>query len=160
MTIFHHPFTDIEKLSIVTPFEPDKFSSISRPRITLHIGGQRRRKIFSQSISDQMPDAGRKILKKWSSKSCLSSPLQEIWVSKSKVKMLESEPQKNVKEKWIEKKKKRVEMKMKRNKEGRSKQNWFLTWWKMILGLITLKHSLDLLILSFGTLNPSLHYML
>ena len=30
---------------------------------------------------------------------------------------------------------------------------------KMILGLITLKHSLDLLILSFGTPNPSLHYV-
>ena len=63
MTIFHHLFTDIEKLSIVTPFEPNKFPSISWPRITLRIGGQRRRKIFSQSISDQMP-AGMQILKK------------------------------------------------------------------------------------------------
>ena len=30
---------------------------------------------------------------------------------------------------------------------------------EMILGLITLKHSLGLLILSFGTPNPGLHYV-
>ena len=78
-------------------------------------------------------------------------------------KMLEREPKKNVEEKWIEKKpkeKKRVEMKMKKSKEGRPKQNWSLTQWKMILGLITLKHSLGLLILSFGTPNLGLHYVL
>ena len=39
----------IWKLSIVTPFEPDKFSSISRSRITLHTGGQRQREIFSRA---------------------------------------------------------------------------------------------------------------
>ena len=30
---------------------------------------------------------------------------------------------------------------------------------KMILGLIILKHNLSLFIFSFGTLNPSLHYV-
>ena len=33
-----------EKLSIVTPFEPDKFPFTSRPRITLHIGGKGKEK--------------------------------------------------------------------------------------------------------------------
>ena len=64
MAIFHHPFTDIEKLSIVTSFELDKFHFISRSRITFHIGGQRQREISSRAISDQMPDAKRQILKK------------------------------------------------------------------------------------------------
>ena len=40
MDIFLHPFTDIEKLSIVISFEPEKFPSISRLGITLHIGGK------------------------------------------------------------------------------------------------------------------------
>ena len=61
---FHHPFTDIEKLSIVTPFEPDKFPFISRPRITLHTKGQRRREISSRAISNQMPDTGRQMWEK------------------------------------------------------------------------------------------------
>ena len=30
---------------------------------------------------------------------------------------------------------------------------------RMILGLITLKHNLGLSILSFGTINPGLHYI-
>ena len=51
-----------------------------------------------------MPDAGRQIWEKMEFQKLLSSPLQEIWVSKSKVKMLEREPKKNVEEKWIEKK--------------------------------------------------------
>ena len=61
MAIIHHPFTDIEKLSIVTPFKLDKFPSISRPRITLHIEGQRQREISSRARNDQMPDAGRQM---------------------------------------------------------------------------------------------------
>ena len=102
-TIFHHPIT-YRKLSIVTSFEPDKFPSISRPRITLHIEGQKRREISSRAISDQMPDVGRQIWKKMKFQKQLSSPLREIWVSKSKTKMMEKKPQKNVKEKWIERK--------------------------------------------------------
>ena len=106
MTIFHHPFTDIEKLSIVTPFELDKFLSISRPRITLHTRGQRRREISSRAISDQMHDVERQMWGKMEFQKLLSSPIREIWVSKSKGKMLEREPQKKicVEEKWIEKK--------------------------------------------------------
>ena len=64
MIIFHHPFTDIEKLSIVTPFEPDKFPSISRPRITPHMRGQKRREISSRAISNKKPDAGSQIWEK------------------------------------------------------------------------------------------------
>ena len=61
MTIFHHPFTDIEKLSIVTPFEPDKFPSISPTKDHPPHWGQRRREISSRTISDQMPDVGRQM---------------------------------------------------------------------------------------------------
>ena len=42
-------------------------------------------------------------IKKMEFQKLLSSPLREIWVSKSKVKMLKREPKKNVEEKWIEK---------------------------------------------------------
>ena len=38
------------------------------------------------------------------SQKLLNSPLQEIWLIKSKTKMLEMEPKKNLEEKWIEKK--------------------------------------------------------
>ena len=140
MAIFHHPFTDIEKLSIVTPFEPDKFPSISRPRITLHIGGQRRREISSRAISDQMPDAGRQIWEKMEFQKLLSSPLREIWVSKSKVKMLEREPKKKMLKKNELKrnpKRKKNELKWKwkeTKKEDQSKigssygEKWSLVW--------------------------------
>ena len=91
---FNHPVIDIEKLSIVTSFEPDKFLFISRPRITFHIGGQKRREISYRAISDQMPDVGRQIWEKMEFQKLLSSPLREIWVSKSKAKMLKKEPKK------------------------------------------------------------------
>ena len=138
MTIFHHPFTDIEKLSIVTPFEPDKFPFISRPRITLHIGGQRQREISFQAISNQMINAGRQMWGKMEFQKLLSSPLQEIWVSKSKVKLLEREHKKNVEEKWIKKKprrKNRLKWKWRETrKEDQSRigplsdEKWSLVW--------------------------------
>ena len=93
-----------------------------------------------------MPDAGRQIVRKNGVPKVVQLAPREIWVSKSKVKMLEKKP-----------KKKRAEMK--RNKEGRPKQKWSIAK-KKILGLITLKHSLGLLILSFGTPNLGLHYVL
>ena len=34
MAMFHHSFTDVEKLSDSLPFEPDNFLSITQPRIT------------------------------------------------------------------------------------------------------------------------------
>ena len=163
MTIFHHPFTNIEKLSIVTPFEPDKFPSMSQPRITFHTRGQSRREISSQVINDQMPEAGRQIWEKMEFRKLLSSPFREIWVSKSKAKMLEREPKKmkNRKMDWKETPKKnglkwkwREIRKEDQSKIGPSRD------WKMILGLITQKHSLGLLILSSGTLNRGLHYVL
>ena len=40
MAIFDYPFTNIENYPIVSPFELNNFLSESRPRITLHIGGQ------------------------------------------------------------------------------------------------------------------------
>ena len=59
--------------------------------------------------------------------------------------------------KWKEEKK-RVDFETKRNKEDQSRNDPLLE--KMILGLITFKHSLGLLIFSFGTPNPGLHYVL
>ena len=44
--------------------------------------------------------------------------------------------------------------------ERRMKGQWKMIFHEMILGLITLKHSLGLLILPFGTPNPGLHYIL
>ena len=44
-------------------------------------------------------------------------------------------------------------------KERRMKRQWKMIFYEMILGLIILKHSLGLLILSFGTPNPGLHYV-
>ena len=66
MVIFHHPFTDIEKLSIVTPFEPDKFPSISRPRITLRIGVPKAAKLTpsrNMSKQKQSKNAGKRTQK-------------------------------------------------------------------------------------------------
>ena len=56
---------------------------------------------------------------------------------------------------------KRNQEKWKNEKNERwMKEHWKMIFHEMILSLITLKHSLDLLILSFGTLNPVLHYVL
>ena len=64
MAIFHHSFTDVEKLFDSLPFEPDNFPSITRPRITPYTGEQRQKKGYSlRSLNDQMPDAGRQIYK-------------------------------------------------------------------------------------------------
>ena len=96
MTIFHHPFNDIEKLSIVTPFKPDKFLSISQPRITLYIGGQRRRETSYRAMSDQMPDAERQNYEKNRvSKVVKLTPSRNMSKQKQS-KMLEREPKKNV----------------------------------------------------------------
>ena len=87
------------------PFEPDKFPSISRLGITLHIGGQRRRQnllsIYKQSIAWCWK---ANIEKKMEFQKLWSSPIWEIWVSKSKAKILERNLKKIVKEKWIERK--------------------------------------------------------
>ena len=97
MTIFHHPST-YRKIIHSPLFEPDKFLSISQPRITLHIGGQRRRKISSRVISDQMTNAIRQMWGKMEFQKWLSSSLREIWVSKRKAKMLGRESKKCVEE--------------------------------------------------------------
>ena len=49
--------------------------------------------------------------------------------------------------------------KEKRWKRETNERQWKMIFHEMILGLITLKHGLGLLILSFGTPNPSLHYV-
>ena len=66
----------------------------------------------------------------------LSLSYRKIETSKSKTKVLKKEPR---------------EMENKKKIKRRIK--------KMILGLIILKHNLDLFILSFGTINPGLHYV-
>ena len=74
-----------------------------------------------------MPDAGRQILrKKWSSKSCSARPSRNMSQQKQSEHAGKGTKKKELKRN-PKTKKKRVEMKMKRNKEGRPKQNWSLT---------------------------------
>ena len=47
----------------------------------------------------------------------------------------------------------------KKKDEKKDKENDPLCDEKMILGLIALKYNLGLFILSFGTINPGLHYV-
>ena len=95
-----------------------------------------------------MPDAGRQI---W-----------EIRVPRDvKLTLLENrneqEQNKNV-EKGT-KRKIENQRKMNEKKERWKQGQWKMIFHEMILGLITLKHSLGLLFLSFETINPSLHYV-
>ena len=88
---------------------------------------------------------------KWSFKRCWDHSIEKIEMSKSKTKMLEREQ-----------KRKNGESKQKKSKErdtNRRIKKWSFAWWKMILGLITSKHSLGLFILSFETINLGLHYV-
>ena len=75
----------------------------------------------------------------------LSSHHWKTEMSKNKTKLLKKEPRK-------------MENQRKMMNEGTTKKILH-TMIKMILGLITLKHSLGLFILSFGTPNPGLHYV-
>ena len=76
--------------------------------------------------------------------------------------MLKRELQKNVEEKWIEKKpEEKTGWNENEEKQGRkTKVELVPHAIKMIIGLITQKHSLGLFILFFGTPNPGLHYVL
>ena len=80
-----------------------------------------------------------------------SSPHWKIEMSKNKTKVKKETKRKiNNQRKMNEKK----EM-----NERTTKNDFFRVVIKGILGLITLKHNLGLLILSFGTPNPGLHYV-
>ena len=79
----------------------------------------------------------------------LSSHHSKTEMSKNKTKLLKKEPRKMENQKMI----KKEEM-----NEGTTKKILH-TMIKMILGLIIRKHSLGLLILSFGTPNPGLYYV-
>ena len=102
MAIFHHPFTDIEKLSIVTPFEPD-FSFFIPTKDHPPYWGEKAKRNLLLSYKRSNAWYWKANMRKIEFQKLLSSPLREIWVSKSKAKMLEREPKKNVEEKWIEK---------------------------------------------------------
>ena len=109
----------IWKLSIVTPFEPDKFLSISRPKITLHTGGQRQREIFSQDHEWSNAWCWKANVREIESRKILNSSL---W-KKYKWAKAKQNAERGTKEKWNEKKPKEkwVKMKMKRSNEGRPK---------------------------------------
>ena len=79
-----------------------------------------------------------------------SSPHWKIKMNKNETKMLKKKEPREMENQ-------RKMMKRKKD-EWKDNEKWSLT--KKILGLIILKHSLGLLILSFGTPNPGLHYVL
>ena len=61
---------------------------------------------------------------------------------------------------WKETQREKMGWNENEEKQGRKTKAVMVPRKKKILGLITLKHSLGLLILSFGTPNPGLHYVL
>ena len=73
----------IKNLSIVTPFEPDKFPSISRSRTTLHIGGKGKEK-SSLELKRSNAWCWKANVKKWSSKGVELTPLKEYKWAKAK----------------------------------------------------------------------------
>ena len=89
-------------------------------------------------------------MKKWSSKDVELTPLENR-NEQEQNKIVEKGTKKNGESKKNDEKEKEMN-------EGTTKKILH-TMIKMILGLITLKHSLGLLILSFGTPNPGLHYV-
>ena len=91
-----------------------------------------------------MPDAGKQMWKNGVPKMSSS----HHWKNKSEQEQNKDDIKKELRE-----------MEKREKKKRRMKEQWKTVLHKMILGLITLKHSLDLLILSFGTPNPDLHYV-
>ena len=145
MIIFHHSFTDVEKLSDSLPFELDYFLSITRPRITPTLGAKAKRNLLS-SYKRSNAWCWRQIWK--------------IRVPRDVELTLLENRNKQEQNKIVEKKEPRKmenQRKIKRMKEERRDNE---QWSFVILGLITQKHSLGLLIFSFGTPNPGLHYVL
>ena len=91
-----------------------------------------------------MPDAGRQMWGKWSSKRYWTHLIEKIEVSKSIKKSVE--------------KRELREMDNQKRDKWKHNEKWSFMKWSLVK--ITLKHNLGLLILSFGTPNPALHYML
>ena len=54
MTIFYHPCTDIEKLSIVTPFEPNNFLQQSDQGSPFTLGGKGEKKEKREDILQEL----------------------------------------------------------------------------------------------------------
>ena len=74
----------ISKLSIVTLFEPDKFPSLSRPKITPHTERQRQRKIFSKNYKRSNAWYWKANVRNWSSKRCWVHSMENRKMSKNK----------------------------------------------------------------------------
>ena len=143
MAIFHHSFTDIENYPIVSPFS--LIISFNNPTKdhSLHWGAKAK-KDFSKGLQ------------------AIKCLMLEGKCEENRVPIdVELIPLENRNE---QEKNKDNEKGTKRNKKNEKNERWMKGQWKMIfhemiLGLITLKHSLGLLILSFETLNPGLHYV-
>ena len=56
MAIFHHPFTDIKKLSDSLPFEPDNFLQYPDQESPSILGSKGKERYSSRIMNDQMPD--------------------------------------------------------------------------------------------------------
>ena len=98
----------------------------------------------------QMPDVERQMGGKWSSKRC--------WAHFMKNRN-DKKQSKNAEKGTNKKIENQRKMNERKRDEWRDNEKWSFVMIKMILGLITLKHSLALLILSFKTMNPGLHYV-
>ena len=100
--------------------------------------------------------------KKMEFQKLLSSPFREIWVSKSKAKMLERELKKNIEEKWIEKRaRKKMSWNENEEKQGRkTKAELVLHMMKNDPWSNYPKTQFGSTYLFFRNPEPSLHYVL